>query len=145
MMNFVVSGISWAKARRIFASVAVSTAEVESSRISTLGFFSRARAMHSRWLLAAGDVGAALLDVGVVAIGHFFDELIGAGQTAGPLALGQSGVLIAPAEVFQDRPGKEYVLLQDHGDFVSQRLQVILPYVHGRRRGLDRRSRHTGG
>ena len=49
MMNFVVSGISWAKARRIFASVAVSTAEVESSRISTLGFFSRARAMHSRW------------------------------------------------------------------------------------------------
>ena len=48
MMNFVVSGISSAKARRILASVAVSTAEVESSRMRTLGFFSRARAMHSR-------------------------------------------------------------------------------------------------
>lgn len=32
---------------RIFASVAVSTALVESSRISTLGFFSKALAMQS--------------------------------------------------------------------------------------------------
>ena len=48
MINLVVSGISRAKAWRMRASVAVSTAEVESSRMSTLGFFSRARAMHSR-------------------------------------------------------------------------------------------------
>ena len=46
--DLVVPGMRWAKARRILASVAVSTAEVESSRISTLGRFSRARAMHSR-------------------------------------------------------------------------------------------------
>ena len=48
MMNFVVSGISERSAARIFASVFVSTAEVESSRIKIFGFFSSARAMHSR-------------------------------------------------------------------------------------------------
>ncbi|SCI60618.1 Protein of uncharacterised function (DUF1602) [uncultured Blautia sp.] len=48
MMNLVVSGISSRNALRIRASVLVSTAEVESSRIRILGCFSRARAMQSR-------------------------------------------------------------------------------------------------
>ena len=48
MINLVVPGISSAKALRINASVRVSTALVESSKIKILGFFSRARAMHSR-------------------------------------------------------------------------------------------------
>ena len=48
MMNLVVSGISSRNAFRISASVLVSTAEVESSRIKILGFFSRALAMQSR-------------------------------------------------------------------------------------------------
>ena len=43
MISFVVSGISVRNAFRIFASVAVSTALVLSSRISTFGFFSSAR------------------------------------------------------------------------------------------------------
>ena len=48
MMSFVASFSSWANAARIFASVAVSTALVESSKISTLGFFKMARAMQMR-------------------------------------------------------------------------------------------------
>ena len=48
MMILVVFGSWERKAARIFASVAVSTALVLSSRISTLGFFRMARAMHSR-------------------------------------------------------------------------------------------------
>ena len=48
MISLVVSGISSAKALRIFASVAVSTALVESSRIRIFGFFSRALAMQRR-------------------------------------------------------------------------------------------------
>ena len=46
-MNFVVPGIAFAIAARIFASVAVSTAEVESSRIRIFGFLSSARAIQS--------------------------------------------------------------------------------------------------
>ena len=48
MMSLVVPGISSRKARRIFPSVAVSTAEVESSRMRIFGFFKSARAMQSR-------------------------------------------------------------------------------------------------
>ena len=48
MISFVVSGISSRKAFRISASVLVSTALVESSRIRIFGFFNRARAMQRR-------------------------------------------------------------------------------------------------
>ena len=48
MISFVVSGISVRNAFRIFASVAVSTALVLSSRISTFGFFSSALAIQRR-------------------------------------------------------------------------------------------------
>ena len=48
IINFVVSGISFANASLIFASVAVSTALVESSNIRILGFFKRALAIHNR-------------------------------------------------------------------------------------------------
>lgn len=47
MISLVVPGMAFVKALLIFASVAVSTALVESSRISTLGFFSSALAIHS--------------------------------------------------------------------------------------------------
>ena len=47
MMILVVFGILVLNASRILASVAVSTAEVESSKISTFGFFSSALAMQS--------------------------------------------------------------------------------------------------
>ena len=48
MMSLVILGSSSRKALRILASVWVSTAEVESSKIRIFGFFSRARAMQSR-------------------------------------------------------------------------------------------------
>ena len=48
MMILVVSGINSRKPLRIRASVLVSTALVESSRMRILGFLSRARAMQRR-------------------------------------------------------------------------------------------------
>ena len=48
MMSLVVPGIVFARAARIFESVAVSTAEVLSSSMSILGFLSRALAIHRR-------------------------------------------------------------------------------------------------
>ena len=48
MIIFVVSGMNSRSARRMPASVLVSTAEVESSSMSIFGFLSSARAMHRR-------------------------------------------------------------------------------------------------
>ena len=45
----VTPGMRAEKVSRMRASVAVSTAEVEASRMRTFGRFSRARAMQSRW------------------------------------------------------------------------------------------------
>ena len=96
----VVPGMLLRKAARIFASVAVSTALVESSRMSTLGFFSRARGDAEPLLLAAGDVVAAALYAGVVAVREAVDELVGAGGLAGCNALLLCCLRIAPAKVF---------------------------------------------
>lgn len=46
--DFVVFGMSFLNASRIFESVKVSTALVESSKMSILGFFKRARAIQRR-------------------------------------------------------------------------------------------------
>ena len=48
MISLVVSGMNWRKPLRISASVLVSTALVESSRISIFGFLSNALAMQRR-------------------------------------------------------------------------------------------------
>ena len=47
MMIFVVSGINFLNPALIIASVLVSTALVESSRINIFGFLSNARAIHN--------------------------------------------------------------------------------------------------
>ena len=49
----------------------------------------------------------ALLDAGVVALGHALDELVRAGQTTGLHALLLGGVLVAPAQIVQNGAGEE--------------------------------------
>lgn len=60
-------------------------------------------------LLAAGDICAALLDIGVIAVRHGGDELIRTREHAGVLEFLVRGILIAPAEVLLDRAGKQLV------------------------------------
>ncbi len=59
------------KLPRIFASVAVSTALVESSRINIFGRFKRARGNAQSLLLTAGNVYAALTKLRIVSICQF--------------------------------------------------------------------------
>ena len=76
-------------------------------------------------LLTAGHVGAALFDVRLVALRHLPDELVSAGDLAGADAFFFRGVLLAPAKVFDEGAGEQFVFLKDHRHFVAQRLQVI--------------------
>ena len=77
-------------------------------------------------LLSARDVGAALFDTRVIAVGHLVDELVGTGQAARLAALLQCGVGLPPAQVLKHRPREERILLQHDGHLIAQRSQVVL-------------------
>lgn len=59
------------------------------------GLFQQCAGNAETLLLAAGDVVAALLDVGLVLVGEALDKFIGAGLLAGVLDLGVGGVWVA--------------------------------------------------
>ena len=80
-------------------------------------------------LLPAGDVGAALLDIGVVLVGELLDKGVRLGQLAHPDHLLVSGVLFAPAEIILDGAGEQHVLLQHHGHLVPQGVHIVVPDV----------------
>ena len=79
--------------------------------------------------LASGDIGPALLDVGIVLLREALDKLFRLGKPAGLSDFLVCCVRIAPAQVFQDGSREEHVLLQHHGHRVAQALQVVLPHV----------------
>ena len=80
-------------------------------------------------LLPAGDVCAALLDVGVVFVGEGLDELICLRKPAHAHHFLIRRIRVAPAEVFPDRAGEEDVLLQHYRDLIAQRLQIVFAHV----------------
>ena len=79
--------------------------------------------------LAAGYIGAALFNIGVIAVGQAVNELIGAGQPAGFPAFLLGGVGIAPAQVVINGPAEQNVLLQDNRDLVAQGFHIIVPDI----------------
>ena len=38
-------------------------------------------------------------------------------------------MFITPEQIVPDRPGKKHRLLHDHADFISQDIQLVLPYI----------------
>ena len=79
--------------------------------------------------LAAGYVGTALFDVGIIAFRERADKAIRLGHLAGLLDLLLGRIGVAPAQVFLDGAGKQHVLLQHHAHGFAQGLQVVFPYV----------------
>src|SRR5699024_4804261 len=64
-----------------------------------LGLFQQCTGDTKTLTLAAGDVGAALLNVGVVALGEGGNKLVGPAQMAGVLHFLVGGVGVTPAEI----------------------------------------------
>ena len=94
------------------------------------GLFQQCAGNAEALLLAAGDVVAALLDVGLVLVGEALDKFIGACLLAGVLDLGVGGVGVAPAQVLGNRAAEQLVLLQHHGDVVAQGVEVISAHIN---------------
>ena len=99
-MIFVVSGISSRKALRISASVLVSTALVESSRIRIFGLFQKGTCNTQTLLLAAGDIVSALNDHGIVSGWKFTDKAICLCEPADFLHLFVAEACSSPQRIF---------------------------------------------
>ena len=91
-----------------------------------LGLFQQGTGDAKTLLLTAGNIGAALLDLMVVAIGEAFDEIVGAGQLADMDQFLISSIGVAPAEVVFDGAGEELIFLQNHGNVVTEHFQIIV-------------------
>ena len=80
--------------------------------------------------LAAGKIGAALGDFGVVALRLLLDELVGAGDIGGLPPRLLAAVLFAKAQVGGHVPREKDVFLGDVADELPQVFQLVLPDVH---------------
>ena len=80
-------------------------------------------------LLPARDVGAALLDHGLVTVRQLVDKLVRAGELAGAHQLCIVGLGVTPAQVLGDGAAKELVFLQYHGHLAAQRIEVVVAHI----------------
>ena len=74
-----------------------------------LGLFEQGPGNAKALLLAAGYIGSALLDPGVVLIRKLLDKFVGLGQLTGLYELLVRGVRIAPAQVVLDGSGEKNI------------------------------------
>jgi hypothetical protein len=70
--------------------------------------------------LAAGKLGAALADEGVIPFGHGLDEEMGVGLFGGFVDFGLGGVGFAVGDVFADAAAKEEDFLGDEGEVLAE-------------------------
>ena len=94
------------------------------------GFLKQCPGNTETLLLTAGNIGAALLNVGFVTFRQGIDKFIRAGKTAGFFYFLIGGFFVAPAQVFRNGAGKQFIFLKHHGNGVAQSIQVIFPNVH---------------
>ena len=67
-----------------------------------LGFLQQGTGNAETLLLSTRHITAVLFQIGVVAIGHLLDELIGTSQPAHFLTFLQRGIFLSPAQVIKD-------------------------------------------
>ena len=71
-----------------------------------LGFFQQSPGDSEPLLLSAGNIGPALLDIGIILVRELLYKLVCAGKPCSLTYLLIRGMLIAPAQVFRDRAGE---------------------------------------
>ena len=75
-------------------------------------------------LLTAREVGRSFLDIGIVAVRHPLDELVGAGQMRGAHDVGEVEPGAAGNDVVADRSTEQEIVLQNDAEPLAQMAQV---------------------
>ena len=102
-------------------SVWLSSAEVASSSTRIGGAFQDGAGDGDALLLAAGQLEAALADLGVVALRRRADEAVDLGVLRRFLDLGVARVPAAVADVVAHGVVEQHGVLRNHADVVAQR------------------------
>ena len=79
--------------------------------------------------LAARQIGRAFLDVGLVAVRHPLDELLGAGEPRRAHRVGQREAGTAGDDVVADRAAEQEILLQHDAEALAQMAQIDLAQI----------------
>ena len=95
-----------------------------------LGLFEKRSGDTESLLLTAGYVCAAAFDICIVAVGELRNEFIGASELTYADELFVGCVRIAPTEIFLDRAGEEDVFLQNDGNLVAERFDIVVTNVN---------------
>ncbi len=93
------------------------------------GLFKQRAGNAKPLLLSARNVYAALTQIVAVAVGERVYKLLRARLTRGKPKLFVGGVLVAPAQIFRNRAGKQHVFLQNHCNLVTKSIHIVIFYV----------------
>ena len=80
--------------------------------------------------MSAGNIGASLLDTGVIPIRHCFDKFGSAGEAARFGNFLITCVFIPPLQITLYRTGEQFIFLQDHCYRIPQHFYIVVFYVH---------------
>ena len=128
-MNVVRPAIASSSASLISRSVEESTEEVASSRISTRGSASSARAIARRWRWPPERLRPRSPTRVWKPWGRRVDELVRLRALRGQFDLGEGGVRARVGDVLGDGGGEQEGIVADDRDRVAQRAQVDLADV----------------
>ena len=112
------------------ASLSASSALVASSRISTGGSISSARAMARRCRCPPERLAAPSSSIRVVAARQALDELLGARELRGAHDVYEARIRPGHRDVVADRAGEEEVLLRHDADVLTQVHEIDLAQIH---------------
>ena len=93
------------------------------------GMFEQRAGDAKALFLPAGNIDAALAQVGIQPVGHTAQKFLGVGRPAGRPQFFVGGVGAAPLQIIADGAGEQQVFLQHDAHGVPQGRQVIVPHI----------------
>ena len=80
--------------------------------------------------LASGNIGAALLNVGIVLIRKCPDETVCLSKPASMEDFLVRGVFVTPLKIFFDRSGKKDVFLQNYDSLITKGFNIVISDIY---------------
>ena len=94
------------------------------------GFLKKSSGDTQTLFLTAGNIGSALLNISIVFVRHFLNEVIRTGKLTRSAALFLRSLFISPAQILQNGTGKQHILLKYNCYLVTQTIHMVVTHIH---------------